>query len=127
MSTGEFWSWPFVKIMPFEPLIRAASSEEQFALHQSLDYLRKKGSGNINKKMKMAKVPDATEWISATSGETKSDFDPWRANGYNTPRIVAESPQIDVAGSVRTLEKCSVEIIRKGQPSGFLDIRTRTS
>ncbi len=43
MSTGEFWSWPFVKIMPFEPLIRAASSEEQFALHQSLDYLRKKG------------------------------------------------------------------------------------
>jgi len=54
VSTGEFWSWPFVKIMPFEPLIRAASSEEQFALHQSLDYLRKKGSGNINKKMKMA-------------------------------------------------------------------------
>lgn len=29
------------KIMPFEPLIRAASSEEQFALHQSLDYTRR--------------------------------------------------------------------------------------
>jgi hypothetical protein len=29
------------KIMPFEPLIRAASSEEQFALHQSLDYARR--------------------------------------------------------------------------------------
>ena len=29
------------KIMPFEPLIRTASSEEQFALHQSLDYARR--------------------------------------------------------------------------------------
>lgn len=29
------------EIMPFEPLIHAASSEEQFALHQSLDYTRK--------------------------------------------------------------------------------------
>jgi hypothetical protein len=29
------------KIMLFEPLIRAASSEEQFALHQSLDYARR--------------------------------------------------------------------------------------
>jgi hypothetical protein len=29
------------KIIPFEPLIRAASSEEQFALHQSLDYARR--------------------------------------------------------------------------------------
>jgi hypothetical protein len=29
------------KIMPFEPLIRAASSEEQFTLHQSLDYARR--------------------------------------------------------------------------------------
>jgi len=29
------------KIMPFEPLIRAAPSEEQFALHQSIDYARR--------------------------------------------------------------------------------------
>ena len=29
------------KIMSFEPLIRAASLEEQFALHQSLDYARR--------------------------------------------------------------------------------------
>jgi hypothetical protein len=29
------------EIIPFEPLIRAASSEEQFALHQSLDYARR--------------------------------------------------------------------------------------
>jgi hypothetical protein len=29
------------KIMPFEPLIRAAPSEKQFALHQSLDYARR--------------------------------------------------------------------------------------
>jgi hypothetical protein len=29
------------KIMPFEPLIRAASSKEQFALHQSVDYARR--------------------------------------------------------------------------------------
>ena len=29
------------KIIPFEPLVRAASSEEQFALHQSLEYARR--------------------------------------------------------------------------------------
>jgi hypothetical protein len=29
------------KIMPFEPLIRAAPSEKQFALHQSIDYARR--------------------------------------------------------------------------------------
>jgi hypothetical protein len=31
----------FESLMPFEPLIRAASLEEQFALHQSLDYTRR--------------------------------------------------------------------------------------
>lgn len=43
VESGPCESWRVLvlatrKIMPFEPLIRAASSEAQFALHQSPDY-----------------------------------------------------------------------------------------
>ncbi|TVY45312.1 hypothetical protein LSUB1_G000953 [Lachnellula subtilissima] len=46
IETGPCESWRVLvlairKIMPFEPLIRAAPSEEQFALHQSIDYARR--------------------------------------------------------------------------------------
>jgi hypothetical protein len=46
VETGPCKSWRVLvlairKIMPFEPLIRAAASEKQFALHQSIDYARR--------------------------------------------------------------------------------------
>ena len=46
VESGPCESWRVLvvaihKIMPFKPLIRAAASEEQFALHQSLDYARR--------------------------------------------------------------------------------------
>ena len=46
VESGPCESWRVLvlairKIMPFEPLIRTASSEEQFTLHQSLDFARK--------------------------------------------------------------------------------------
>jgi hypothetical protein len=45
VETGPCESWRVLvlairKIMPFEPLIRAAPSEKQFALHQSINYAR---------------------------------------------------------------------------------------
>jgi hypothetical protein len=46
VESGPCKSWRVLvlairKIMPFEPLIRAAFLEEQFALHQSRDYARR--------------------------------------------------------------------------------------
>jgi hypothetical protein len=46
IESGPCESWRVLvlaihEILPFEPLIRAAASEEQFALHQSLDYARR--------------------------------------------------------------------------------------